>query len=206
MRNVSIAQLLKGGIVPVAQLVFRPVAQGRENVPQKGPVILAANHRSFIDSVILTLVAPRPVAFLTKAEYFQASGLRAIVSRWLFTAMGAIPVERGKHRSAQASLDQALDVLNAGHAFGIYPEGTRSIDGRLYRGHTGVAWLALTTRAPVIPVALVGTDRIQPVGARLPASVQRLSASVPRYILGRYTAPRTHRRHDEQSPPILWMR
>ena len=155
-------------LVPLVRIVYRPVIEGRANVPGQGPVILASNHLSFFDSVVIPLVAPRRVVFLTKAEYFQGRGLRGRLVRWFFTAIGSVPVQRGAHRAAQASLDAALEVLAAGDAFGIYPEGTRSLDGRLYRGRTGVAWLALTARAPVVPVALEGTDQIQPVGNRLP--------------------------------------
>lgn len=153
---------------PLVRLIFRPVIEGRERIPATGPVVFAANHLSFVDSIAIPLAAPRPVYFLAKAEYFEGHGLKGRLTRWFFTATGAIPVRRGMHRDAQAALDTALEVLRAGAGFGIYPEGTRSLDGRLYRGRTGVAWLALTTRAPVVPVGLVGTERIQPVGARLP--------------------------------------
>jgi 1-acyl-sn-glycerol-3-phosphate acyltransferase len=142
--------------------------EGREHVPAAGPVILASNHLSFIDSVVLRLAAPRRVIFLAKAEYFTGRGLRGRLMRWFFTAVGSVPVSRGQHRAATAALDTALEVLGRGDAFGIYPEGTRSLDGRLYRGRTGVAWLALASGAPVVPVALAGTDRLQPVGKRLP--------------------------------------
>jgi 1-acyl-sn-glycerol-3-phosphate acyltransferase len=143
-------------------------AEGRRHVPAHGPVILASNHLSFIDSVVIRLAAPRRVIFLAKAEYFTGSGLRGRLARWFFTAVGSVPVARGQHRAATAALDTALEVLAAGDVFGIYPEGTRSLDGRLYRGRTGVAWLALTSGAPVVPVALHGTERLQPVGKRLP--------------------------------------
>ena len=155
-------------LAPLARLVFRPVIEGRRNVPRRGPVILAANHLSFIDSVVIPLVAPRPVAFLAKAEYFQHPGLKGWLTRACLTGIDAIPVQRGGHRAAQTSLEVALNVLADGRAFGIHPEGSRSRDGRIYRGRTGVAWLALASRAPVVPVAVLGTDRIQPVGARLP--------------------------------------
>ena len=141
---------------------------GREHVPALGPVILASNHLSFIDSVVTRFAAPRRVTFLTKAEYFTGRGLRGRFTRWFFTAAGSVPVTRGQHRAATAALETALEVLADGNVFGIYPEGTRSLDGRLYRGRTGVAWLALTSGAPVVPVALHGTDRLQPVGKRLP--------------------------------------
>jgi 1-acyl-sn-glycerol-3-phosphate acyltransferase len=152
----------------LARAVFRPVVEGRENVPRRGPVILAANHLSFLDSVVIPLVAPRPVAFLAKAEYFRKPGLKGWLTRTCLTGIDAIPVQRGGHRGAQRSLELARDVLAAGGAFGIHPEGSRSRDGRIYRGRTGVAWLALASGAPVVPVAVLGTDRIQPVGARLP--------------------------------------
>lgn len=142
--------------------------EGREHVPALGPVILASNHLSFIDSVVTRFAAPRRVTFLTKAEYFTGRGLRGRLTRWFFTVAGSVPVTRGQHRAATAALETALEVLADGNVFGIYPEGTRSLDGRLYRGRTGVAWLALTSGAPVVPVALHGTDRLQPVGKRLP--------------------------------------
>lgn len=142
--------------------------EGREHVPALGPVILASNHLSFIDSVVIRLAAPRRVTFLTKAEYFTGRGPKGLLTRWFFTAVGSVPVARGQHRAATAALDTALEVLGGGNVFGIYPEGTRSLDGRLYRGRTGVAWLALTSGAPVIPVALHGTERLQPVGNRIP--------------------------------------
>lgn len=142
--------------------------EGREHLPRHGAVIVASNHLSFVDSVVLRLAAPRRVSFLAKAEYFTGTGLRGRLVRWFFTTVGSVPVSRGEHRAATAALDTACEVLNGGNVFGIYPEGTRSLDGKLYRGRTGVAWLALTTGAPVVPVALEGTERLQPVGKRLP--------------------------------------
>ena len=155
-------------IRPIFWLLFRPRVNGRENVPLRGPVILASNHLSFIDSFAIPTVAPRKVAYLAKAEYFTTPGFGGWFTRTLFTALNALPVERQTHRAAQAALDTALGVLQRGGAFGIYPEGTRSRDGRLARGKTGVAWLALTADCPVVPVAVLGTDRVQPVGARWP--------------------------------------
>jgi 1-acyl-sn-glycerol-3-phosphate acyltransferase len=153
---------------PLFFLLFRPTVTGRSNVPPTGPVILASNHLSFIDSIAIPLMAPRRVAYLAKAEYWRGSGISGWVSRTLFTALGALPVEREASRAAQAALDTAMGVLQAGGAFGIYPEGTRSRDGRLARGKTGVAWLALTADCPVVPVAVHGTDKVQPIGARWP--------------------------------------
>jgi 1-acyl-sn-glycerol-3-phosphate acyltransferase len=153
---------------PLFLLVFRPHVRGRENVPASGPFIIASNHLSFIDSMAIPLMAPRRVGYLAKAEYFTTPGLKGWFTRTLFTALGALPVERQTHRAAQEALDTAMTVLKAGGGFGIYPEGTRSRDGRLARGKTGVAWLALTADCPVVPVGVAGTDRIQPVGASWP--------------------------------------
>ena len=155
-------------VAPVARLVYRPVIEGTENIPRTGPLLLASNHLSFIDSVVIPLAAPRRVVFLAKSEYFTGRGMRGVLMRWLFTALGAVPVQRGTLGAAQEALDAALEILNGGLAFGIYPEGTRSRDGRLYRGRTGVAWLAMTAGCPVVPVALSGTQDIQPVGSRVP--------------------------------------
>ena len=155
-------------IRPLFWLLFRPRVTGREHVPLSGPVILASNHLSFIDSIAIPTVAPRRVSYLAKAEYFTGTGITGWFSRTLFSALGALPVERETHRAAQAALDTALAVLKDGDAFGIYPEGTRSRDGRLARGKTGVAWLALTADCPVVPVAVAGTDRVQPIGASWP--------------------------------------
>lgn len=155
-------------VPPVARTILRPVVEGVEHVPARGAVILAANHLSFADSVVLPIVAPRRVVFLAKEEYFTGPGLKGRLSNAWFTALGMVPVSREDTRSAMASLDTALEVLRRGDALGLYPEGTRSRDGRLYRGRTGVAQLALMSGAPIVPVGLVGTDRLQPVGSRLP--------------------------------------
>ena len=152
---------------PLLRLVFRPVVAGLENIPVEGPVILASNHRSFVDSMLIPLVIPRRVTFLAKAEYFEGRGPARILGAFM-SAMGHIPVPRTEQRAAVAALDIALQTLGDGNAFAIYPEGTRSEDGRLYRGHTGVGWLALNASVSVVPVAVSGTERIMPVGARLP--------------------------------------
>jgi 1-acyl-sn-glycerol-3-phosphate acyltransferase len=161
-------QLTRSILGPVARLIYRPVVEGADNIPRTGPLLLASNHLAFVDSIVIPLVAPRRVAFLAKAEYFTGHGLRGAWSRWLFTAVGAVPIQRGTAGAAQEALDSALEILHDGLAFGIYPEGTRSRDGRLYRGRTGVAWLALTAGCPVVPVALSGTQDIQPMGSRVP--------------------------------------
>ena len=153
---------------PLFLLVFRPRVVGRENVPATGPFIIASNHLSFIDSMAIPLMSPRRVGYLAKAEYFRGPGIKGWFTKTWFTALGALPVERQGARAAQDALDTAMTVLRAGGGFGIYPEGTRSRDGRLARGKTGVAWLALTADCPVVPVAITGTDRIQPIGASWP--------------------------------------
>jgi 1-acyl-sn-glycerol-3-phosphate acyltransferase len=150
------------------RVFWRPVVVGQENIPRTGPVILASNHLSFIDSVVIPLVVPRRVRFLAKAEYFEGTGLRGLGMRLFFTLADAVPIRRTGNRDAVTALEAGLGVLREGKAFGLYPEGTRSRDGRLYRGRTGVGWLAMASGAPVVPVTLIGTDRIQPVGARFP--------------------------------------
>lgn len=155
-------------LIPLSHAAYRPTIEGKDHVPKEGGVILASNHLSFIDSFAIPLASPRPVSFLAKSDYFTGKGVRGAVSRQWFTAVGAVPVDRNSPTAAQESLDAALEVLKAGGAFGIYPEGTRSRDGRLYRGRTGVAWLALTAAVPVVPVGLIGTDDVQPVGRSFP--------------------------------------
>jgi 1-acyl-sn-glycerol-3-phosphate acyltransferase len=145
-------------------VLLRPRVTGLQNIPKRGAVILASNHLSFIDSLLIPIMAPRHVAFLAKAEYWTGKGIKGRISRWFFTKMGDIPVQRDDPRAGQRSLEDALAVLQRGGAFGIYPEGTRSRDGKLHKGHTGVAWLALTGKAPVVPVALLGTDKVKPIG------------------------------------------
>lgn len=152
-------------VTPFAKAWFRPTVEGVDNVPRTGGVLLASNHLSFIDSFAIPLVAPRKVAFLAKAEYFTGSGVKGALSRTWFTSMGMVPVERDDSKAAARSLEIALEVLQRGDAFGIYPEGTRSRDGRLYRGHVGVAHLALTAGVPVVPVGLIGTEKVQPIGS-----------------------------------------
>jgi 1-acyl-sn-glycerol-3-phosphate acyltransferase len=156
-------------IAPLAKLLYRPRVIGRENVPMAGAVILASNHLSFIDSVVIPVVAPRRIQFLAKSHYFEGTGFAGWVKRTFFTAIGAVGVRRGAGRDSQDALEISKGILESGNAFALYPEGTRSRDGRLYRGRTGVAWLALTTGAPVVPVGLIGTEKLQPVGSKVPA-------------------------------------
>jgi 1-acyl-sn-glycerol-3-phosphate acyltransferase len=155
-------------VAPIARAVWRPTVEGVEHVPMSGPVLIASNHLSFTDSVVIPVVAPRKVVFLAKAEYFTGSGIKGRLSKAWFEGLGMVPVDRNDTRAALNSLDVALEVLGRGEAFGIYPEGTRSRDGRLYRGRTGVAHLALTAGCPVVPVGLTGTEDIQPVGSSRP--------------------------------------
>ncbi|WP_372487682.1 lysophospholipid acyltransferase family protein [Agromyces atrinae] len=161
-------RVIRSVLRPLTLLTFRPTITGTAHVPMSGPVIFASNHLSFIDSVAIPIASPRPVQFLAKSHYFTGTGFRGWVSRTFFSSIGAVSVERGTGAQAQAALDQGRRILESGNAFALYPEGTRSVDGRLYRGRTGVAWLALTTGALVVPVGLVGTEEIQPVGAKRP--------------------------------------
>jgi 1-acyl-sn-glycerol-3-phosphate acyltransferase len=155
-------------VPPVAKAVWRPTVLGLENLPASGPVIVASNHLSFADSMVIPFVVPRKVVFLAKKDYFTGTGVKGALVRGWFEGIGMVPVDRDDTKAALASLDIALAVLGRGEAFGIYPEGTRSRDGRLYRGRTGMAHLALTSGAPVVPVGLTGTEHIQPVGSTLP--------------------------------------
>jgi 1-acyl-sn-glycerol-3-phosphate acyltransferase len=157
-------------LAPLARLVYRPRVEGRANVPRTGPVIFASNHLSFIDSIAIPVAAPRPVHFMAKSSYFDTWA-----SRQFFTAIGAIAVQRGAGQAALDALDQQRKILDDGRAVALYPEGTRSLDGRLYKGRTGVAFLALQTGAPVVPVGLIGTDASMPVGARMPSMSERIT-------------------------------
>lgn len=153
----------------LARTLCRPTIEGRDNVPATGPVILAGNHLSFVDSVVIPLsVTQRPVRFLAKSDYFETPGVKGRLTKTMFGALGAMPVRRGNARDAMLSLEMMLDRLNDGEACVVYPEGTRSRDGRLYRGRTGVAHLALESKAVVVPVGLSGTQQVQPIGANMP--------------------------------------
>jgi 1-acyl-sn-glycerol-3-phosphate acyltransferase len=153
---------------PVLKAAFRPRVDGLANVPASGPVILACNHLSFSDSIFTPLIVNRRVTFVAKAEYFTGKGIKGWLMRQFFLSTGTIPVDRSGGKAAQAALDTLLRVLRGGEVAGIYPEGTRSPDGRLYRGKTGVARLALESGALVVPVALLNTDEIQPTGTLIP--------------------------------------
>jgi 1-acyl-sn-glycerol-3-phosphate acyltransferase len=153
---------------PLLKVLFRPDVRGLAHVPGDGPVILACNHLSFSDSIFTPLMVDRRVTFVAKAEYFTGKGIKGWFMRQFFLSTGTIPVDRSGGKAAQAALDTLLRVLREGGIAGIYPEGTRSPDGRLYRGKTGVARLALESGAKVVPVALLNTDEIQPTGKLIP--------------------------------------
>ncbi len=164
-------------MVSVFRVVWRPRVHGLGNVPRTGAVLIASNHLSFSDSVVLPMLVPRRVRFLAKSDYFTGTDLRGRATAVFFGLIGAVPVRRtGRRDDAMDALTTALGVLEADEAFALYPEGTRSRDGRLYRGRTGVAWLALASGAPVVPAALRDTEKLQPIGARLPRLV-RVSVS-----------------------------
>ena len=158
---------------PWLKLVFRPQVEGLEHVPDTGPAILASNHLSFSDSIFMPLMVKRRVTFVAKAEYFTGKGVKGWLTKMFFVGTGTIPVDRSGGRAAQAALDTQMRVLRGGGIAGIYPEGTRSPDGRLYRGKTGVARLALETGAPVVPVVMLNLDEIQPPGKLIP-KIQRV--------------------------------
>jgi 1-acyl-sn-glycerol-3-phosphate acyltransferase len=149
---------------PWLRLVFRPQVSGAEHVPASGPAILASNHLSYADWLFMPLTLPRRVTFVAKAEYFTTPGIKGWFQKKFFSGAGQVPIDRSGATAAEGALKAASKVLTDGELFGIYPEGTRSHDGKLYRGKTGVARLALECRVPVIPVAVVGTDVVAPPG------------------------------------------
>ena len=153
---------------PLLRVLFRPWVRGMENIPSSGPVILASNHLSFSDSIFLPLQARRPVVFLAKSEYFTGKGIKGALTRWFFKSTGQLPIDRSGGKASEASLNTGLKVLSQGQVLGIYPEGTRSPDGRLYRGRTGIARMVLEAKVPIIPVAMIDTEKVQPIGKRLP--------------------------------------
>ncbi|MFP3465703.1 lysophospholipid acyltransferase family protein [Leifsonia sp. SIMBA_070] len=153
---------------PILRGIFRPWVIGLENIPADGAVILASNHLSFIDSIFLPLEVERHVSFLAKSDYFTRRGLRGWATKAFMNATGQLPIDRSGGKASEASLNTGLGVLARGEILGIYPEGTRSPDGRLYRGRTGVARMILEAGVPVVPVAMVDTAKIMPIGTRLP--------------------------------------
>jgi 1-acyl-sn-glycerol-3-phosphate acyltransferase len=152
---------------PLLSLLGRPKVEGLEHVPSSGPVILASNHLAVMDSFYLPLVVRRRITFLAKAEYFTGTGVKGWFQRWFFTAVGQVPIDRTDADSARAALRTAQQVLDQGKLLGMYPEGTRSPDGRLYKGKTGLARLALESGVPVIPVAMIGTNVVNPPGTNM---------------------------------------
>lgn len=176
--------VMKSAVIgPALRVAFRPIAEGVEDFPADGPALLVANHQSFADSLFMPLAAPRPVKFLAKAEYFTGRGVRGRLSAGFFRGVGSIPIDRADARAADPALNTALRLLAEGQVVGMYPEGTRSPDGRLYKGRTGVARIALGARCPVIPCAISGTRRIQPTGRRVPVPTLHPSGRV-RIVFG----------------------
>ena len=161
-------QALKSFLIPILTLLFRPKVTGLRNVPQSGPVIIASNHLSFSDSIFMPLVVPRKVTFLAKSEYFTSPGIKGFIKKITFIALGQVPVDRSGGRRSEAALNTGLDLLSDGACIGIYPEGTRSPDGRLYKGLTGIARMAIESGAAIVPVAMFNTAEIQPTGQVVP--------------------------------------
>lgn len=153
---------------PIARLLFRPWVEGQEHIPESGPAIFASNHLSFSDSVFLPIVVPRRMTFLAKSDYFTGKGIKGRLTAAFFRGIGQLPIDRSGGKAGEAALSSGLRVLRRGQLLGIYPEGTRSPDGRLYRGRTGVARIALEAGVPVLPVAMIGTDKAQPTGKKVP--------------------------------------
>ena len=160
--------ILRAFLTPFLMILFRPKVKGLRNVPGTGPVIIASNHLSFSDSIFMPLVVPRKVTFLAKSEYFTSPGPKGLLKKLTFIALGQVPVDRSGGRRSEAALITGLKVLAEGKCLGIYPEGTRSPDGRLYKGRTGIARLAIESGAPIIPVAMFNTEKIQPTGTVVP--------------------------------------
>jgi 1-acyl-sn-glycerol-3-phosphate acyltransferase len=185
-------EVVHATVPPAAKLIWRPHVEGLENIPATGPVILASNHLSFADSIVIPFVVRRRVAILAKRDYFIGTGVKGALVRGWFEGIGMVPVDRDDIKSGLESLDIALDVLARGEAFVVYPEGARSRDGRLYRGRTGAAHLALTSGAPIVPVGLVGTEKLQPVGATVPRLVR---------VTARFGKPMDFQGRLEGAPP-----
>jgi len=153
---------------PLSKVLYRPCVEGIENIPSEGPAILASNHLSWLDWIFLPLVLPRRVYFLAKSDYFTEKGVKGAFKRWFFGGTGQVPISRTGGEASAAALVTGKEILASGRLLGLYPEGTRSPDGRLYRGKTGVARMALEAGVPVVPVAMIGLFQIAPPGATLP--------------------------------------
>jgi len=178
-------RLLKSFLFPLLMLLFRPKVSGLRFVPSNGPVIIASNHLSFSDSIFMPLVVPRSVTFLAKSEYFTSPGIKGFVKKITFIALGQVPVDRTGGKRSEAALLTGLKLLSQDACIGIYPEGTRSPDGRLYKGRTGIARMAIESGAPIIPVAMFNTAEIQPTGQVVP-KVRRVEMvfGEPMYFTG----------------------
>ncbi len=155
-------------IGPWLRVLFRPWLEGTRNIPASGPAIMASNHLSFSDSFFLALVLPRPITFLAKSDYFTGRGIKGWATRVFFTSVGQVPVDRSGGRASEAAIATATRILGEGQLLGIYPEGTRSPNGTMYRGKTGLARMALEAHAPIVPVAMINTYEIQPPGRLRP--------------------------------------
>ncbi|MFI0431736.1 MAG: lysophospholipid acyltransferase family protein [Candidatus Nanopelagicales bacterium] len=153
---------------PILRLLYRPRVSGLDNIPETGGAILASNHLSFSDSIFLPLVCKRRITFLAKADYFTAPGIKGFFTKMFFKGVGQVPIDRSGGSASDNAINTGLRILSQGDLLGIYPEGTRSPDGRLYRGKTGVARMALEAGVPVIPVAMIDTEKIQPIGTKVP--------------------------------------
>jgi 1-acyl-sn-glycerol-3-phosphate acyltransferase len=153
---------------PFLHTAYRPWIVGEENIPESGAVIFASNHLSFVDSIFLPLLVERHIVFLAKSEYFTGTGLKGRLNRFFFSGMGQVPIDRSGGKASEAALQTGLNVLAQGRQLGIYPEGTRSPDGRLYRGRTGVARMVLESGAIVLPIAMIDTDKVLPTGTIFP--------------------------------------
>lgn len=161
--------LMKHWVIgPLLTTVFRPWVKGLENVPRTGPLIVVCNHLSFVDSVFLPLMIDRQMAFLAKSDYFTGKGIKGWFIRFFMTSAGQLPIDRSGGKASEASLNAGLQVLADGGVLAIYPEGTRSPDGRMYRGRTGVARMILEAHVPVIPAAVIGTEKVMPLGSNIP--------------------------------------
>jgi len=161
-------KILKSFLIPLLMFIFRPKVTGLRHVPSNGPVIIASNHLSFSDSIFMPLVVPRNVTFLAKSEYFTSPGLKGFIKKITFIALGQVPIDRSGGKRSEAAIITGLRLLQENRCVGIYPEGTRSPDGRLYKGRTGIARMAIESGAPVIPVAMFNTAEIQPTGQVVP--------------------------------------
>lgn len=153
---------------PILNILFRPWIRGGENIPKRGAAILASNHLSFVDSIFLPLKVRRPVTFLAKSDYFTGKGFKGALVRWFFKSTGQLPIDRSGGKASEDSLNTGLGVLERKLLLGIYPEGTRSPDSKLYRGRTGIARMVLEAQVPVLPVAMIDTDKVQPLGSKYP--------------------------------------